>query len=80
LAEKDEPLIVVAVPNTARPPPRPLPPVLTPAPPVAKLLLMLVPSITSSSRPVAKTAPPSPTVAGNPLARAAPPTALLKLK
>jgi hypothetical protein len=77
---KDERAILTSVPNTVSPPPRPLPALLTPAPPVATLLLMLVPSITSESRPVAKMAPPSPMAPGNPLASAAPPVALLKPK
>lgn len=80
LAEKDEPMILVSVPKTASPPPRPLPLRLTPAPPVAKLLLMLVPWITSESRPVAKMAPPSPFAPGYPFASAAPPVARLKPK
>ncbi len=80
LAENDERTILVSVPNTISPPPRPLPARVTPAPPVATLLLMLVRSITRESRPVTKMAPPSPMAPGNPAASAAPPVALLKPK
>ena len=80
LAEKDERTILVSVPKTTSPPPRPLPARVTPAPPVATLLLMFDRSITRESRPVAKMAPPSPMLPENPAVSAAPPVARLKPK
>jgi hypothetical protein len=78
LAENDERTILVSVPNTMSPPPRPLPARVTPAPPVATLVLRFDRSITRESRPVAKMAPPSPMAPENPAASAAPPVARLK--